>query len=342
MTPKEAGCDCANCPYSVKGEAREWVGPSGPSRPLGVVFCDLPTFEDARKGEPMVSGSQVGREWEQTLAQAGLAREKLLHVPATACRRPHGSKDRDVKKAIAACAPMRAAGKALADGGTPTLVLGQFAWQALKGTDKGHADARGFYERNIVTTFRPELAYFWAPHEWAAFDIDVARFGRMIRGELAPMPTTRIRAGLAELTAVRERALREGYVCYDIETLPETWEEPWTGKDPTRAKFRTLSFGWPDVGYSFFWNDVGPETQKQARLILGDTRYDKVGINVIWFDNRVLARYGIEVCRFEDCRDLRRALSSTSRLSLAYLATLYTDAEAWKSAQDDEAEDDSK
>lgn len=346
MTPADFGCRCTECPFAVKGKdgalthQSDFVLPDGPSQPAGIVWCDLPSYDDARRGVPMAPNSNTGKEWQKSLQQAGLEREALLHVPATACKKPASAKESQISKAVTACAPMRQAAKDKVDSGVPSLVLGQYAWAALTGKKEGHADWRGFVDNNTCVTFRPDLAYFWAPHEWASFDIDVRRFGRLIRGELEPAPKIVIDGEF--WAQVEARAIREGWIAFDIETMPENPEEPWTGKDPTRARLRTLSFGWEDEGFAFLWADQTPEVQAAVRRLLADQRVVKWGQNIVWFDNRVLARYGMPVTPFEDTRDLRRAVSSTSRLSLAYQATQYTDAPPWKSSQDAESEDVSK
>ena len=144
------------------------------------------------------------------------------------------------------------------------------------------------------------------------------------------------------LPRIIERAKREGWVAFDIETMPENPDEPWTGKDPTRARLRTMSFGFEDEGFSFFWAEQSSATKAKVRDLLADPRVVKVGMNIVWFDNRVLARYGLRVAPFEDCRDKRRAISTTSRLSLAYQATQYLDVMPWKQEKDEESEDGAK
>ena len=64
--------------------------------------------------------------------------------------------------------------------------------------------------------------------------------------------------------------------------------------------------------------------------MLLDAELVKVYHNGPWFDLRVLDRYGLNTANWEDTRDLRRAISSTSRLSLGYLGSLYCDIPAWK------------
>lgn len=346
MTPATLGCRCEECPFAVKGKdgkpthQGEFVLPRGPAKPAGVVWCDLPNHDDARRGVPMTPNSPTGKEWDKSLMQAGLKREDLLHVPATACKKPHSVKDSSVGKAIVACTPMRETAKALSDGGVPTLVAGKFAWTALTGQKDGSGSRRGFVEGNRCVTHRPEMAYFWNPYELESFEADISRFGRLIRGELDPAPNITITD--VRVDEIYTEALHRGWVAFDIETMPCSPEEPWTGKDPTRALLRTLSFGWEDRGFAVFWSDLSEHSRRVVRSLLSDPEVKKVGMNIIWFDNRVLARYGMTVAPFEDCRDLRRAISSTSRLSLGYQATLYTDAPPWKAEQDAESEDANK
>jgi ribonuclease D len=72
-----------------------------------------------------------------------------------------------------------------------------------------------------------------------------------------------------------------------------------------------------------------------VKRILENPEILKILQNGPWFDNRVLTRYGIAVCNFMDTRDMRRCLVSTSRLSLAYMTSIYTDFPAWKETEDD-------
>jgi uracil-DNA glycosylase family 4 len=341
MKPSDVGCDCANCPFATKEKTHQqrFVSADGPSKPLGVVIADIPTRDDVGGGVPL--RGPVGQEFDKTLEAAALHRDQLLLVPVTACQQPEPRKDRDIPKAVAACKPWRdhwLKGHENA----PKLILGQWAYYGVTGLSKGFGAHRGFvdYETKTVVTWRPELAYFWNPYEWATFDIDVERFARAIRGRLAPVPIA-ITSDV-DMAAIHVRAAKEGWVAYDIETAPAHPEAPWTGKDPTQAKLRTLGFGWEDVGHSFFWQEADISVKVAAIRLLQDPRVTKVGINVIYFDNPVLARNGVVVAPFFDIRDARRALSSTSKLSLAYQSTLYTDVHPWKQEKSDEEEDSQK
>lgn len=338
MTPKDFGCKCEECPFSKAGApAKDFVLPEGPRSPKGVVFTDVPMTEEARRGSPLAANTQLGAEWDKSLKQAGLGREDLLHVPATACPRPHGVKEESkTPKAITACAPMRAEAKRLMESGVPTISLGKWGHLAATEQAKGHDGQRGFVSGNYTTTYRPMSAYFWQPHTWANFDIDVLRFGRMIRGELALDPALQLGGPMAPFFA---RARAEGWIAFDIETMPVDGERPWTGKDPTQARLRTVSLGWENQGGAWFVEDMSDADIRGLRQLLADPTILKVGLNIVFFDIRVLKRHGFPVVNFADCRDMRRAISSTSRLSLAYQTTTYTDAPAWKTEKDEGSED---
>lgn len=345
MNPLELGCDCANCPFASEGKPQaQLVHTDSPPVPKGIIFSDVPTRQDARGGIPLLG--PVGEEFARTLENAKLSRDDLCIVPATACAKPEKLPDNKSYAAVAACKPWRdkaLEGKAFIAAHLWKLVMGQYAYFGATGNRKGFKANRGFVDTDakLTITWRPETAYFKNPYEWGTFEVDVKRFARAIRGELVPPPQVRIKG--VDVNEIYARARQEGWVSYDIETMPSSSDKPWTGKDPTQARLRTLGFGWEDLGYSFFWNDTSYSQRKIACNLLADPTIIKVGINVVYFDNPVLLREaGVVVKPYFDLRDARRALSSTSKLSLAYQTTLYTDATAWKAAKDDEAEEVSK
>lgn len=343
MNPLELGCDCANCPFASEGKPQaQLVHTDSPPVPKGIIFSDVPTRQDARGGIPLLG--PVGEEFARTLENAKLSRDDLCIVPATACAKPDKLPDNKSYAAVAACKPWRDnALNSKYAAGMWKLVMGQYAYFGATGNRKGFKANRGFVDTDakLTVTWRPETAYFKNPYEWGTFEVDVRRFARAIRGELVPPPQVRIKG--VDVNEIYARARQEGWVSYDIETMPSSSDKPWTGKDPTQARLRTLGFGWEDLGYSFFWNDTSYSQRKIACNLLADPTIVKVGINVVYFDNPVLLREaGVVVKPYFDLRDARRALSSTSKLSLAYQTTLYTDATAWKAAKDDEAEEVSK
>lgn len=186
-------------------------------------------------------------------------------------------------------------------------------------------------------SLHPGTAFFGLPREAGTFIEDVKRWGRMIRGQLGPdLLNAKANGTVADFDILLERGLRGEPLAVDIETAPANSSESWTGKDPTRAQLKTIAIGTTDGGVSVYWADAPEAVRSIIRQILADPRILKVFHNGYWFDLRVMARAGIPVTNVEDSRDLRRALSSTSRLSLQYLGSLYCDISNWK---DEEADD---
>lgn len=189
----------------------------------------------------------------------------------------------------------------------------------------------------LITTWGAAFAIWKNPYAMGDFRADVQRFGRLIRKETRPGPTRLVTNPTVGdvLACVRDG---KGMVAVDIETGPAHREAPWTGKDPTQAKLRTIGLGNEEWGLSHVWGDDA--TVEQAiKGVLADPSVLKIGHNFLWFDQRVLERYGCATHNLADTRDQRRALSSTSRLALAYVTSLYDDAPPWKQGEE---EDDSK
>ena len=158
----------------------------------------------------------------------------------------------------------------------------------------------------------------------------------MMRGTLGPdLWNAKADGSLADFRRVVEAA--GGTIAVDIETGAAKPDEPWTGKDPTRATLKTIAFGHADGGVSCHWDTCPADVRRYVAEILADPAHTKVFHNGPWFDLRVLRRYGLAVRGWQDSRDLRRALSSTSRLSLRYLGSLYCDISNWKDEEDEGA-----
>ena len=190
-----------------------------------------------------------------------------------------------------------------------------------------------------IHALHPNTAFFGLPREGGTFVEDVKRWGRMIRGELGPDLMNAKANGTAEdFEKLRRRGLEGVPLAVDIETGAANSDEPWTGLDPTRARLKTIAIGTTKWGVSVCWADAPATVQETIRRILACEGILKVFHNGPWFDLRVLRRYKLPVRRWEDSRDLRRALSSTSKLSLRYLGSLYCDISNWK--DEEKAEDD--
>lgn len=212
----------------------------------------------------------------------------------------------------------------------------------------------------LIISWHPTFAFFRAPYEWGAFSADIKRFGRLVRGELEHGPqietfpasdrlyyddpnqpsgsATTLARLLSRLSVpgvcTGAQGTSNSYVAVDIETGASDPAKPWTGKSPTYAAIKTIAFGTPDYGISLEF-PLSPDSYSAVRRILLDPLILKVFQNGPYFDIPILKRYGFEVVNYIDTRDMRRCLSSTSRLSLAYMASLYCDFPPWKATEDD-------
>ena len=180
----------------------------------------------------------------------------------------------------------------------------------------------------LITTWHPAFVSFRSPYDLGAFQTDLDRFARLIRGQLRAKPEKFITVPtVAEIRdCVRDG---DGFVSVDIETGPAHGAGSWTGKDPTRAVLRTVGLGNKRWGLSYAF-EPNTDVWKAIQEILQNPSICKIFTNGPWFDLRVLERYGTKVDNWVDTRDARRAVSSTSRVSLAQCASLYDDAPPWK------------
>lgn len=185
----------------------------------------------------------------------------------------------------------------------------------------------------LIATWHPTYAMFRNPYSWGEFRIDLDRFSRAIKGKLRPGPSKFILRPTVEDVA---KVATHGYVTVDVESAPRGRHEPWTAKDPDRARLRCIGLGNRNWGLSFLWTEKSSPVADAIRGLLLDPKIKKVGHNAIWYDWPLLKRYNFHAKNIADTRDARRALSSTSRLGLKYLATLYDDPIPWSEEEEDE------
>lgn len=204
----------------------------------------------------------------------------------------------------------------------------------------------------LIVTWHPTYAFFRAPHEHAAFDIDLDRFARLVKGTLKP-EVLNIRTVTAPTVKDVKAVLRDGWVAVDVETKPMKKDETetivtkkgkvkvkvtrawgFTGKQALRARLKTVGLGNVEWGLSTMWGKR-PDVDAAIIKVLNDPKIMKVVHNGIWFDKPVMKRYGIDLKNYVDTRDMRRALSATSRVALGYCAATYLDFPDWKNAEDD-------
>lgn len=186
-----------------------------------------------------------------------------------------------------------------------------------------------------LATYTPGFALYGQPYESGAFQVDIQHFAEMLNGA---KPAPFAYEAVTETSQLDWLASEPWFTC-DIETAACHPEEPWTGKDPTRALLKMVGFGTEDRCVSIAWDQATGAVRTRVKSLLESRSFLKVFQNGPWFDARVLKRYGIRVRRAMDIRDMRRAQSSTSRLSLGYMGSLYTLTDNWKAKDATEDED---
>lgn len=345
IDPQVLGANCASCPFAKDGKPNLPVGAEGPpvSSCKGVLVGESPGGVESDTGRPFQGPTG---EWLNTsLAKASINRDSLLVINTIACQPTVGGKtESNMSAALAACRPVfEAQIKEYYDAKLPMFAGGKWAWRGIVGFDGrnslpkgGLGKGRGFLRTTgngtwYIASWHPTYAYFHNPYEWGAFEIDVQRFGRLIRNELRKKPARLITSPTVEDIL---NCPVDGWVSPDIETAPENANEPWTGKDPTRARIKVVGLGNPDWGLSFEWVPANQHLIDAYCYVL--EHYVTVWMNGPWFDHRVLRRYGAKIGRWEDIRDERKALVTTSSPALAYQASLHDDAEPWKESEEDD------
>jgi DNA polymerase I-like protein with 3'-5' exonuclease and polymerase domains len=181
----------------------------------------------------------------------------------------------------------------------------------------------------------PDLiyAFFRNPYEYGAFTVDLERFARAVSGNLRRGPRRlNLHPTSEDLLAL---ARKSPTLAYDIETSPCD-DQRHTGIDPTRAKLRMIGFANEEEAVAFHWQERTPSIERAVKHVLESRKILKVALNEQWFDDRVLRRYGMDPAPVMGLREMRRALSATSPLSLAYITSIYEDAHPWKEDEEDD------
>lgn len=339
-------CNCDRCPIATLREGipspQDYGVVStftrGPQYPVDaiVVVGEIPTFNDKRGP---LSG-RAKKNWIQALDMTGLSSLNLLVVPTSHCVPDKVFKKTQRPKIVKSCSP-----SVMVDlnayPNVPVLLMGSDAMESY-GLDQKINEQRGFLNNVVVNnepsvtrpyiiTYAATTVMFGNIYMWGTFIEDLRRFYRLITNTLRPglLPSmVKIHADAGWITDFLRRSNLEP-ISVDIETTSPGSNPEW-GLDPTRASLKTIALGRPDYAVSLSWSLSDYASRKLIAGILADPRYVKVLHNGPWFDLRVLKRYDLPVENWEDTRDLRRALSSTSRLSLGYLGSMYCDIHAWK------------
>ncbi len=341
MSPDEAAsiADCAHCPFAREGKPphRPVVAEAPSGRPVAVLVGETPGENEVREGRPLTG--TTGKELDYQLAKAGIARHRCLVINATCCRPPPGKTDQVLGRATKCCKPLFDAQLSKATGGErlPTLAMGKWAAYAVSGKAAATEMGRGFVrEDKLITTYHPTYAFFRNPGVKGDFEIDLLRFKRLIDGKLQPAATVATEPTMADLHRLLQYIRKNNStVAVDIETgAVEGDSTGASGKDPTRAVVKTIALGTDEFACAFRW-PITNGARNIVSAILFDPNIVKVFHNGIFFDLRVLKRFGVQVVNTLDTREIRRALVATSGLSLRYLAQTYVDFPPWKELEDE-------
>ena len=329
--PSECRPNCGGCPFAIEGKPphRPVLG-EVPSQAGGVLIGEGPGRDEVQQGQPFVG--RTGEQLDLELAEAGIKRSSLAIINATACMPPPGATDGMKQKARVACKPLTDWQLAQVGGRLPTLAMGKLAAQAVLGRDAPSIEnGRGFVRDGwLIITYHPTYAFFYVPWKWGDFSVDVRRFKRLMDGTLEASPDIAVPPTEAAFRKLQQIAHQEGAVAVDIETGGVH------GKDPTRAELKIVGFGTRNFATAFHWNDA-PWARQEARRILADPTLPKIFHNGWTFDQPVLRRYKISIRgAVFDTRDMRRATSATSALSLRYLGSIMTDVRPWKELSESE------
>lgn len=328
--------DCANCPWAdpvTKAPRHQpvlGVVPSNHKHIRGCIIGEGPGHEEVEQGTPFVG--RTGQWLDDRLGENGLNRHEHVIINAQACIPPKGEKnDNTMRAATKACSPLF--NSQYADySQLPTLAMGKWAGAAAnKGTPITVDTGRGFIRGNLLVTWHPTYAAFYNPWKAGEFVNDLQRFRRMLDGRLEKDPTIVIHPTLDEV--VRLHRLHKELAC-DIETKAKPGRPDHEGKDPYRAAVRTIAFGTTDYALAYWWGS-DMKIQQAIINILQDPAVVKIFHNGWMFDQPTLLRHGVRVQNARDTRDMRRAISATSRLSLRYLTSLETDFIPWKEPEDE-------
>jgi DNA polymerase len=341
VTPEEAAkiANCAECPFAKDGlpPHKPVLAEVNTNKPIAILVGEHPGENEVRENRPFVGAT--GKELDTQLAKASIPRHQTVVLNAIACRPGTGKTDQILGRAAKCCKPLFDKQFVAANEGRrlPTLAMGKWAGYAVTGTAKATETGRGFIrENNLLLTYHPTYAFFRNPWSRGDFIIDLDRFRRLIEGKLQADPVVVTAPTMSAChDLLKAIARNNNVVAVDIETGAEDGDaDGHTGKDPTRARLKTIAFGTPDYALAFEWPIYnGMRTIISALLI--DPLVTKVFHNGYFFDLRVLKRYGIEVVNITDTREIRRALVATSGLSLRYLAQTYVDYKPWKELEDD-------
>ena len=352
--PRACGALCDECP--LKGQVV--VPPEIRPHAEVVVIGEAPGESEEKMQRPFVGPN--GSEVDRALRAGGLHRGKVHFTTALLCRPPDNDLKRflavqkknhkllgtTMKSPVACCAPRLEQEIA---GHNHFIAMGKTAANAVLGGNQSVMALRGAVidlagtlrtpERRVMVTLSPGLVL--RQQRWAhVFRNDVAKAIRWFRGEVGWVePDTTHQPSPAALKEFLSDP--NTLYTYDIET---------DGIECLDANIRCIAIGTPDKVMVVGFRAIGrPREQKGLFLDWYNTPVEelaittilaeffeneeivKVGHNSGYYDRIVMRqRMGIDVKPNIDTMMLHRNVESELPHGLSYVASLYTEAPAWK------------
>lgn len=298
------------------------------------IVTDHPREGDVRKGR-LLSGS-AGLKLLEVMEQVGLSRSEVSIVPAVAC-------DPGAELPVVKAGPSPAEccrGRLLRELGAGVVVtLGATAYEAVMGRPVEMLEVRGgpiFGPRLVLPTVHPGLLS--KTRKWdQAFRVDLDRARRWTEGRLTwAEPRVAFNPPVGALAAF---LARPGPFGFDVETTMSGLLKCLAVADEAQAvvvRFASVEGdGGRLVQESAYRDDEWEQVQAVLRGFLSDPGKLKVAHNGVLFDVAVLERVlGLVARPVVDTLLLHRAVDVEAPHDLGFVASLYTDAPAWKAAHD--------
>lgn len=343
--PRKLGAQCDKCPRN----GRVPVFGEGPRNPKAVILGQDPGREETKQGRPFVgpTGERLNQVWKAACDKNAIqiSREETYITNACLCLPIDKNDNKEARSACDACRPRLLAELERLDAVPGVLALGRWAWYALTGEATGITKKLGFHsawgKTWVVPTIHP-AATFRREMDLNPLQAHVDGFVRRLARGLPGEPVLKKNPKAHELDKLVEDCKRLGKpLAVDIENVGHHGTAEYA-LIPKYAKLTIVGVGadiGTGVGFSWAWPPSYPVLQALKRAF-ADPDLSKVACNGIGHDFPILRNHGFEINgELIDIRDARRALVSTSKVSLNYQAGIYLTVEPWKHLADFEDKD---
>lgn len=353
FNPRACGARCDECPLN----GQQAVPPeTRPDAKIAIVG-DYPGDVDVKQLRPLVGPS--GSEFDRGLRAAGLHRGNVHITNTVLCRPPDGDMDSLLQKLKRERTESQTTGPTPAECCAPRLkqelarfqdviALGRMATHALLHNTASVLSIRGAVveleasargpKRRVMPTVHP--SFVMKQQRWAhVFRGDMQKAVRWFRGDAGwEEPSVRYHPTPAELRAFLSQPDR--LYTYDVET---------DGIECLTANVRCIAIGDTHdvmvIGFrsiarpkeheglflDFYDPGEAAEILDVLRAFFTDPEVTKVGHNSGYYDRIVVReRLGCDVAPNLDTMLLHKSVESELPHSLAYVASMYTTAPAWK------------